>query len=46
MVTLTLLDSDKKLLEEGQDIEIRPQDMRVLIVDDESLACEHARLVL
>ena len=45
-VTVTLLDSDKKEVDTEMDVEIRPQDMRVLIVDDDPVACDHARLVL
>ena len=42
-VTVTLRISDRV----SQAVhEIRPQDMRVLIVDDDPVACEHARLVL
>ncbi|MBQ9493713.1 MAG: response regulator [Oscillibacter sp.] len=42
-VTITLRISDRK---EQASKEIRPQDMRVLIIDDDPIACEHARLVL
>ncbi|MBQ6206471.1 MAG: response regulator, partial [Oscillospiraceae bacterium] len=42
-VTVTLRTSDKMGYSAK---EIRPQDMRVLIIDDDSVACEHARLVL
>ncbi|MBQ7564238.1 MAG: response regulator [Lachnospiraceae bacterium] len=45
-VSVTLLDSDKKTEDNLKDIEIRPQDMRVLIIDDEEIAGEHAKLVL
>ena len=45
-VSVTLLDSDKKTSDSLKDIEIRPQDMRVLIIDDEEIAGEHAKLVL
>ena len=44
-VVVTLLDSDKRLSEAG-DAEMRPQDMSVLVVDDDPIACEHAKLVL
>ena len=43
-VTVTLTDSDRK--ETNETDEIHPSDMSVLIVDDDSIACEHARLVL
>ena len=45
-VSVTLMDSDKKMSETAEDIEIRPQDMSVLVVDDDPLACEQAKLVL
>lgn len=44
-VTVTLLDSDKKSSDEN-DGEIRLQDLSVLLVDDDKLACEHAKVVL
>ena len=43
-VTVTLTDSDRK--ETNETDEIHPSDMSVLIVDDDPIACEHARLVL
>ena len=42
-VTITLRTSEKK---EQKLAEIRPQDLRVLIIDDDPDACEHAKLVL
>ena len=42
-VTVTLRTSDKKMHES---LEMRPQDLHVLIIDDDPDACEHARLVL
>ena len=42
-VTVTLKRTDKKT---DDTEEIRPQDMRVLVIDDDPDACEHARLVL
>jgi CheY-like chemotaxis protein len=44
VVTVTLMNSDRKGNEGNE--EIRPQDMSVLIVDDDPIACEHAQLVL
>ncbi len=44
-VTVTLMDSSHHACsDEGPDI--LPQDMCVLVVDDDPVACEHARLVL
>ena len=42
-VTVTLKASDKKA--KGY-TDVRPQDLHVLIIDDDAVACEHARLVL
>ena len=44
-VAVTLTDSTRKDIE-GNDEEIRPEEMSVLIVDDDPVACEHAKLVL
>ena len=44
-VTVTLMDSDRKD-SEGYVDEIHPDEMTVLIVDDDPIACEHAKLVL
>ena len=44
-VTVTLMDADRKEDEEEPG-EIHPQDMCVLIIDDDPVACEHAKLVL
>ena len=41
-VNVTLRSSERR--DNGTDI--HPQDMRVLVVDDDAVACEHARLVL
>lgn len=44
-VTLTLLDSKRE--EEEKDLAVlNPHDINVLVVDDDPVACEHARLVL
>jgi len=44
-VTVTLLDSARK--DSGNNaLEIKPHEMSVLIVDDDPVACEHAKLVL
>ncbi len=42
-VTVTLKDSDRQ--EQDTD-DIHPEDMSVLVVDDDPVACEHAKLVL
>ena len=44
-VTVTLSDSERSG-SDGFDDEIRPDEMSVLIIDDDPVACEHARLVL
>lgn len=45
IVTVTLMDSDKNN-SASKDIEIRPHEMNVLIIDDDPIACKHAKLVL
>lgn len=45
-VVVTLMDSDKKAADDTDSIEIKPQDMNVLVIDDDPVACDHARLVL
>lgn len=45
-VTVTLLDSERSASDESEDIEIHPQEMKVLVIDDDPLACEQAKLVL
>ena len=44
-VTVTLLDAPKR---DGsnEDHAVKPQDLTVLVVDDDPIACEHAKLVL
>ena len=44
-VTVTLMDSDKHDTT-SDDVEIRPHEMNVLIIDDDPIACDHAKLVL
>ncbi len=44
-VTVTLMDSDRKAVA-GKSEEIDVQKMSVLIVDDDPLACDHAKVVL
>ena len=44
-VTVTLQDSDRKLSDE-RNSEIDVRELSVLVVDDDPLACEHAKLVL
>lgn len=44
-VTVTLDDSPRTG-SEGAEEEIRPEEMTVLIVDDDPVACEHARIIL
>lgn len=43
-VQVTLTDSEHR--SSGAEAEVNPQEMSVLIVDDDPIACEHARLVL
>ena len=43
VVNVTLTDSDRK---EYYNDDLSPQDMRVLIIDDDPVSCEHTKLVL
>lgn len=43
-VTVTLRNSERK--DSGAIEELRPQDLKVLVIDDDPIDCEHARLVL
>lgn len=45
-VTVTLLDSDRKDSGEEGDLEIVPGEMSVLVVDDDKIAGEHAKVIL
>ena len=44
-VTVTLRTAERRLAS-GEEDAVRPQDMRVLVIDDDPVACEHAKLVL
>ena len=44
-VTVTLIDSDRKTSLEDEDV-VHPDDMCVLVIDDDPIACEHAQIVL
>ena len=44
-VTVTLMDAEHRNVGDGE-IEIHPQEMSVLVIDDDPVACEHAKLVL
>lgn len=44
-VAVTLDDSSRSRKDDSSD-EVRPEDMSVLIIDDDPVACEHAKLVL
>ena len=43
-VTVTLTESDRT--RETADMELRPGEMNVLVIDDDPVACEHAKIVL
>ena len=46
-VTITLTESDRKKTGNGADEdELKPQEMCVLVIDDDPVACEHAKMVL
>ncbi|MBO5495810.1 MAG: response regulator [Oscillospiraceae bacterium] len=45
VVTITLTQADHHLAG-GGDIELRPHEMSVLVVDDDRIACEHAQVIL
>ena len=44
-VTVTLTDADRTA-EEPDEGDLHPHDMKVLVIDDDPVACEHARVVL
>ncbi len=45
-VNVTLLDSERIISGDSDSFEIRPQDMKVLVVDDDEVACDQAKLVM
>lgn len=45
-VSITLRDSDRKLSEETDAMEIHVEDMKVLVIDDDPLACQQATLMM
>ena len=45
LISVTLMDCEKKK-SDFEDIEIHPEQMTVLVIDDDEVACEHAKLVL
>ena len=45
VVHVTLMDCDREDFSESEK-EIHPEDMSVLVVDDDPIACEHAKIVL
>ena len=45
-ISITLTDSERRLSDEGDAIDIHSQDMKVLLVDDDPLACDQAKLVM
>jgi len=45
-VTVTLTDSERASEVEEDDGELHPSQMTVLVIDDDPVACEHARLIL
>ena len=46
VVSITLTDSNRKFASESEDIDILVQDMKVLVIDDDLIACNQAKLVL
>ena len=44
-VTVTLIDCDRKIIDEEEDV-LHPQELCVVVIDDDPIACEHAQLVL
>ena len=46
VVSVTLMDSNRKFSSESDEIDIIVQDMKVLVIDDDLVACNQAKLVL
>ena len=45
-VNITLIDSERKIAGDSEEINLLPQDMKVLVIDDDLVACDQAKLVL
>ena len=45
-VSVTLQDSERKSVANDDEIEIRPSELTVLVIDDDEVALDHAKLVL
>lgn len=45
-VTVTLLDSYRKLSDDNSDMVINPEELSVLVIDNDQVALDHAKLVL
>ena len=45
-VVITLTQAERRSAEEENDIELKPHEMSVLVIDDDRIACEHAEVVL
>ena len=45
-INITLTDSERRLSDEGDVLDIHSQDMKVLLVDDDPLACDQGKLVM
>ncbi len=45
-VTLTFAESDRKTVVGTEDYELHPQEMSVLVIDDDPVACEYAQFIL
>lgn len=45
-VNVTLRNSDRKLSDDGDSMDIHPEDIKVLVIDDDPVACDQAKLIL